>query len=115
MSEAIETVRKLIEEGHTLEAAAHVKRLEPVPLSEPVARQLLSMLADAILNPVSRGRGNKFDSDPFRTFGVEHSIAKAVKDLHVGGMKLEEAFEIVGSERHKSAKTVERIYRKLST
>ena len=112
MSDPLEYVRELLAKGHTMEAAAYVKRIEPMPLSESVARGLLSMLASAILNPVKRGKGDKIDVDPFVTAGIEYRIRDEVRELCDLGLSQESAFEEVGRRRNKSAKTVERIFRK---
>lgn len=113
MSEVVERVREMLAVGHTKEAAAYVKRLAPVPLSEPVARQLLTMLADSILEPVSRGPGDKFGADPGLAAARRYAIFDDVKLLQADGMTLEEAYEVVGEKNHCSAKKVEGIYRSL--
>ena len=108
----LECLREHLAKGHLKEAAAYVKMIEPMPLPEGVARGLLSMLANAILNPVPRAKGDKVDLDPFTTVGIEYSIRDEVRALCADGMSQERAFEEVGKRRNKSAKTVERIFRK---
>lgn len=112
MSRQVECVRAMIERGHLMEAAVHVKRLDGVPLSEVEARSLLSLLATAILDAPARSRGDKFKGDSFAVAGLELAAHDEVHALCLNGMSQVEAFEVVGERRNKSAKTIESYYRK---
>jgi hypothetical protein len=77
---ALQTVQTLIAEGHAMEAAEYA-RMAAYALPEDEARAMLCALANAILDPVPRKRGDKFVSrETFEKLAIEVETADKVRD-----------------------------------
>lgn len=112
MNQNIDLVKEMIAEGHTLEAAEWAKLMANV-LPENEARALLLVLADAILNPVPRRRGDKFAGGrKFEKFVGELVLSNAISD---SGKTRTAAFDLVGAKHNKSGGTAKRLYYKHKT
>ncbi|MGV8931982.1 MAG: hypothetical protein ACOH1R_07735 [Luteimonas sp.] len=113
MSANLDMALGMVADGHTMEAAIWVKSVAGI-ISDSEARALLHVLADAILVPVPRKRGDKFaGGDKFVGLGKELTIFRAVCKLHSDGETLENAFAIASDMFPISDKTAERLYYKL--
>lgn len=102
---------EMIAEGHAMEAAEWVKLVAHV-IPEADARALLHVLADAILDPPKRARGDKFVNRPsFERFVKEVSLADKVREK---GVKVTAAIDLVGQDKQNATSpgTVKRSYYK---
>lgn len=111
---AAEKIAKdMVAEGHSMEAAEYAKVVAHV-LPEAEVRALLHVLADAILSPVPRKRGDKFVNRS--TFEKLAEEVATVGKVRKSGKKVTAAFDFVGQDERNSTSpgTVKRRYYKHS-
>lgn len=101
--------REMIVSGHTKEAAEWAK-LVANSLTEAEVRALIHVLADAILSPVPRKRGDKFvNRGKLETLGKEMRL---YDELRESTKERNAAFDTIGPKRGKSGGTAKRLYYK---